>query len=215
MIKAVCFDLGDTLVAEETVGHDSSGRAITADVIEGAFEILRKLTKVGYKVALIANDEDAASVRNVITNTGLKDYFDTIAISGELGVEKPDRRIFEVALNSLGVKAENAVMVGNRVDADIVGANRLGMTSVWFKWNDRYPALINACEKKPDFTIRSLFELPNVLGLSENDKIHPRLEMLRTYRSHEQKTRHAHPTKGRFVQSYGIKTTIKYVGNSP
>ena len=113
----------------------------------------------------LTNDEDAMSARNVITNTGLKDYFDTIVISGELGVEKPDRRIFEVALKSLGVKAENAVMVGNRVDADIVGANRSGMTSVWFKWNNRYPASINACEKKPDFTIRSLFELPNVLGL--------------------------------------------------
>jgi len=166
MIKAVCFDLGDSLVVEETVGHDSSGRAITADVIKGAFEILRKLTKAGYKVALIANDEDATSARNVITNTGLKDYFDTIVISSELGIEKPGRKIFEVALKSLGVKAENAVMVGNRVDTDIVGANRLGMTSVWFKWNNRYPTSINASEKKPDFTIRSLFELPNVLGLS-------------------------------------------------
>ena len=107
MIKAVCFDLGDTLVAEETVSHDSSGRAITADVIEGAFEVLRKLTKAGYKVALIANDENAASARNVITNTGLKEYFETIVISGELRVEKPDRKIFEVALKSLGVKAEN------------------------------------------------------------------------------------------------------------
>ena len=133
MIEAICFDLGDTLVAEETVIHNSCGQAITAKVIEGAFEVLRKLTKARYKVALIANDEDAASARNVITNTGLKDYFDTIVISGELGVKKPDRKIFEVALKSLGVKAENVVMVDNRVDADIVGANRLGMTSVWFK----------------------------------------------------------------------------------
>ena len=53
MIKAVCFDLGDTLVAEETVRHDSFGQAITADVIEDAFEILTKLTKAGYKAALI------------------------------------------------------------------------------------------------------------------------------------------------------------------
>ena len=165
MIEALCFDLGDTLVAEETVVHDTSGQATTAQVIEGAFEILQKLTKAGYKIALIANDEDATSARNIITNTGLKDYLGIVVISGELGVEKPGRRIFEIALKSLGVKAEDAVMIGNRVDVDIVGANRSGMTSVWFKWNDRYLALIDANEKKPDFTIGSLCELPNVLGL--------------------------------------------------
>jgi HAD superfamily hydrolase (TIGR01662 family) len=166
MIKAVCFDLGDTLVTEETVDYDSSGRAIIADVIEGVFEILRELTRVGYKVALITNDGDAVGTRNILNNTRLKKYFHTVVISGELGVEKPDRRIFEVALKSLGVEAEDAVMVGNRIDADIVGANRLGMTSVWFKWNERYPALLSSYEKKPDFIIRSLFELPKVLGLS-------------------------------------------------
>jgi FMN phosphatase YigB (HAD superfamily) len=143
MIKAVCFDLGDTLISEETVNHDSYRRAITANVIESTL-----------------------GARNILANTGLKEYFDTIVISGELGIEKPDRRIFEAALKALGVKAEDAVMIGNRVDTDIVGANRSGMVSVWFKWNNRYPALIDACEKKPDFTICSLFELPKVLGLS-------------------------------------------------
>ena len=48
MIKALCFDLGDTLVTEETVVHDTSGRATTVQVIEGAFEILQKLTKAGW-----------------------------------------------------------------------------------------------------------------------------------------------------------------------
>jgi len=164
MIKAVCFDLGDTLVAEETVVHNSYGRATTAQVIEGAFEILRKLTKAGYKIALIANDEDATSARNIVTNTGLKEYFDTIVVSGELGVEKPDRRIFEAALKSLGVKAEDAVMIGNRVDTDIVGANRLGMVSVWFKWNDRYEEIIGSEDEKPAFIIKSLAELPGILS---------------------------------------------------
>jgi FMN phosphatase YigB (HAD superfamily) len=165
MIQAICFDLGDTLIAEETVIHNSCGQAITAKVVEGAFEVVRKLTKLGYKVAIIANDEDGVSARNVINNTGLKDYFNTILISGELGIEKPDSRIFEVALESLGVKAKNAVMVGNRIDADIVGANRSEMTSIWFKWNNRYPASINTKEEEPDFTISNLSELNAILGL--------------------------------------------------
>jgi len=165
MIEAVCFDLGDTLIAEETVSHDSSGQAITADVIDGALEVLEKLTSAGYKIALIANDDNAGSVRNIITSTGLGRYFNTTVISGELGIEKPDRKIFEVALKDLGVKAENTVMVGNRIDTDILGANRLGITSVWFKWNDRYPASLDTAEHRPDFTIHSLPELLDILDV--------------------------------------------------
>ena len=45
MVEAVCFDLGDTLIAEESVIHDSSGQAITADVIEGALEVLEAIRR--------------------------------------------------------------------------------------------------------------------------------------------------------------------------
>ncbi len=69
------------------------------------------------------------------------------------------------ALAKLGVKPENAVMVGNRIDSDIIGANGVGMKSVLFKWNARYNELIASEEEKPDFTIGSLSELPGILGL--------------------------------------------------
>lgn len=164
MIEAVCFDLGDTLVAEGTVIHNSSGIAITADIIEGVFEVLEAIRKGGYKTAMIANG-DSAGARNIIEASGLQDYFDTIMISEEVGIEKPSPGIFEATLAKLGVKAENAVMVGNRIEADIVGANRLGMKSVWFRWNTRYSGAINSGEGKPDFTINSLFDLPRLLAL--------------------------------------------------
>ena len=164
MIEAVCFDLGDTLVAEQSVIHNSSGQAITAEVVEGVFEVLESIRKGGYKTAVIANG-DSVDARNIIASCGLEDYFDAIVISEEVGIEKPAREIFKVALEEIKVKAENAIMVGNRIDADIVGANRIGMRSVWFKWNDRYKETIGSEEEKPDFVIRSLFELPGILGL--------------------------------------------------
>ena len=68
MIKAVCLDLGDTLVAEETVVHDSSGQAITAHVIEGVFEVLESIKKEGYKIGMIANG-DSIGTRNIIKAT--------------------------------------------------------------------------------------------------------------------------------------------------
>jgi len=163
MIEAICFDLGDTLVAEETVIHNSCGQAITARVIEGVFEVLETMRKDGYRIAMIANG-DSAGARNIIATCGLEDYFDVIVISEEVGIEKPDKQVFQVALDKLGVEAENAVMVGNRIDADIVGANRIGMKSVWFRWNDRYEEIIGSEDEKPDFIIKSLSELPGILS---------------------------------------------------
>jgi HAD superfamily hydrolase (TIGR01662 family) len=164
MIKAVCFDLGDTLIAEETVVHDSSGRAITAHLIEGVFEVLEAIRKEGYRIGMIANG-DSAGCWNIIEATGLQNYFDAIVISEEVDIEKPDKKIFEIALARLGVKPENAVMVGNRIDTDILGANRFGMKSVWFRWNTRYSDIIDRSQEKPDFTINSLSELPDLLAL--------------------------------------------------
>jgi len=163
MIEAICFDLGDTLVAEETVIHNSCGQAITARVIEGVFEVLETMRKDGYRIAMIANG-DSAGARNIIAACGLEDYFDVVVISEEVGIEKPDKQVFQVALDKLGVEAENAVMVGNRIDADIVGANRIGMKSVWFRWNDRYEEIIGSEDKKPDFIIKRLSELPGILS---------------------------------------------------
>ena len=164
MIEAVCFDLGDTLIPEETVIHNSSGQAITAKVVEGVVKVLETIRKGGYKVALIANG-DSIGARNVIAACGLEDYFDAIVISEEVGAQKPAREIFEVALHTRKVKAENTIMVGNRIDADIVGANRIGMKSVWFKWNDRYKETMGSEEERPDFVIKSPFDLLGILSL--------------------------------------------------
>jgi len=164
MIEVIYFDLGDTLVAEETAVHNSSGQAITAHVIEGVLEVLEAIKKEGYMIGMIANG-DSISIRNVIEATGLQDYFDVIVISEEVGIAKPYQKIFEVALAKLGVKPENAAMVGNKIDADILGANRAGMKSVWFRWNTRYSNTIDSSQEKPDFTINSLSELPGLLAL--------------------------------------------------
>jgi predicted HAD superfamily phosphohydrolase YqeG len=52
-------------------------------------------------------------------------------------------------------KPEEAVMVGNRISADIMGGNRMGMKTILFKWNKRYPEKTNTPEEQPRRTIRS------------------------------------------------------------
>ena len=164
MIEAICFDLGDTLIAEETVIHNSVGQALTTNIIESTFKILDKIRKSGCKLTLIANDNSVIA-RNIVKTTSLENYFNVIVISEELGVEKPDQQIFVAALAKLGVKPRNTVMVGDRIDSDIIEANRVGMKRVLFKWNTRYDELITSEEEKPKFTIGSLTELPGLLGL--------------------------------------------------
>jgi HAD superfamily hydrolase (TIGR01662 family) len=164
MIEAVCFDLGDTLVSEESIVHDEGGHALTASLVPGAREVLARTRKEKYKTALIAN-ADGISARNVIASCSLEDYFDVMVISGEVGIEKPDTGIFHIALDRLGVRAGNAVMVGNRINADIHGAKQAGMKSVWFSWDDRYHDTIDSEDAVPDFVIHHLSELPGILNL--------------------------------------------------
>lgn len=164
MIEAVCFDLGDTLVSEESIVHDDLGHALTASLVPGALEVLARTRKEEYKTALIAN-ADSVSARNVIASCKLEDYFDVTVISGEVGIEKPDEGIFHIALDRLGVRAGNAVMVGNRIDADIHGAKQAGMKAVWFSWNDRYHDTLDSEDDSPDFVIHHLSELPGILNL--------------------------------------------------
>jgi putative hydrolase of the HAD superfamily len=165
VIETVCFDFGDNLIAEGTVVHNSSGQAITAQIADYAFEVLEAIKKGGCKIAVIANG-DSAGARNIIASCGLEDYFDAIVISKELGIEKPAREIFETALYDLKSKAENAIMVGKRIDADIVGANTAGIKSVWFRWHDRYQETIEDEGERPAFIIKSLPKLLGILGLS-------------------------------------------------
>ena len=90
-------------------------------------------------------------------------HLDIIA-SAEEGVSKPDRKIFDIALSRAKCKAENAVMIGNRVDKDIVPANRLGMKTVWVKqgfgkyWN------VKNQDEQADYEVNNLTSL---LGLFE------------------------------------------------
>jgi putative hydrolase of the HAD superfamily len=90
--------------------------------------------------------------------------------SVDVGYEKPQEEIFLQALKALNVKAKEAVMVGNRISRDIVGANHVGMHSVLFKWNDRYPERPKSLTEQPTYTISSLKELPTIL-LKLNRKV--------------------------------------------
>jgi len=102
--------------------------------------------------------------RTKLARSGLERFFDTVAISMEVGVTKPDPAIFRFALDRLGPEARTAVMVGNSLRSDIAGAKATGIRAVRIirprPPDDFIPA---DAGPEPDAVIRSLSELEPVL----------------------------------------------------
>ncbi len=96
--------------------------------IPGMAEVVKKLVR-SYRLGLIANQPK--QIREVLTERELWELFEVHAISEELGLEKPDPRIFSWALEKANVEPSEALMVGDRVDNDIAPARRLGMKGLW------------------------------------------------------------------------------------
>lgn len=92
---------------------------------------LKSLTSQGYRLGIIANQNPGTARR--LQDWGLLEYFEVIAASAEIGAAKPEPEIFERALEIAGCRAEEAVMVGDRLDNDILPAKRLGMKTVWIR----------------------------------------------------------------------------------
>jgi putative hydrolase of the HAD superfamily len=108
----------------------------------------------------VVTDAQRAYARAELHKVGLLDYFDPIVISGDHGYRKPDPRLFQLALDALGVAAEDTLYVGNDMYRDIFGAREIGMRTVMVD-TDQGTKIHPDCE--PDYTITDFRELLDVL----------------------------------------------------
>lgn len=127
-----------------------------------AEEVLRELSK-RYHIGVIANQKLGSEKR--LENIGLLRYIDLVIASAEEGVSKPALRIFQIALDRADCKPDETVMVGDRLDNDIIPANKIGMTTVWIKQGFGKYAVPSSMEEFPDFTVYSLKELINIFEI--------------------------------------------------
>lgn len=170
-LLAICFDFGDTLVDEGSEIKDENGTTLVAELIPGAAEVVRELKHRGYSLSLVA-DGPRGTYYNVLSKYGLWDLFDAFAISEEVGVMKPHKRMFLHALDQLGIKRVDfgrIVMVGNNLARDIKGANALGMISVWLDWAPRRSKVPADDSEVPDHTIKLPLELIEVIEELESN----------------------------------------------
>ena len=106
------------------------------------------------KVAIITNGSTERQKAKII-KTNLNSYFEAISISEETGFSKPDKHIFELALNKLNVQPEAALFVGDDIEKDIGGCQNANINGIWFN-----PHMIkNNTEIEPYAEIHSFDEL--------------------------------------------------------
>ena len=164
-LKAVYFDLGDTLMIEESEVKDESETTLRADLLPGAADLVRELHAAGVPLALVA-DSRPNTPPNVLRRHDLLGCFGYMAISEVVGATKPDPRIFQVALDALGIQPEErhrVAMVGNHLERDIAGANRLGLVSILLHWNERRRTTPETPDERPDHTVHTIADLRKLL----------------------------------------------------
>ncbi len=91
---------------------------------------LVELRRRGYRLGLITNRDHVAGFAELLQRVDLASHFDLILASGEVGVRKPEPGIFDAALERLGASAQRSIYVGDNYWADVLGAQRAGITPV-------------------------------------------------------------------------------------
>jgi HAD superfamily hydrolase (TIGR01549 family) len=168
-LAALLFDLGDTLMVEETEVKDAGGTTLRAELVPGMAEALRHFKAAGHRLALVA-DSRPRTPENVLRRHGLVEVFDALAVSEIVGVSKPDPGLFRAALDALEIPEADygcVVMVGNNLERDIAGANRLGLISIFFHLNERRRTRPLTADEVPCHTVTSAGELSDLIARLE------------------------------------------------
>jgi putative hydrolase of the HAD superfamily len=96
--------------------------------INGAKDLLECLKMRKYKLGLVSNASHSSErICQLLKKTGLDGYFQTVVVSSEFGIRKPDPRIFLKALDDLSLSVEDCIYIGDREDYDAEGAKNAGM----------------------------------------------------------------------------------------
>jgi putative hydrolase of the HAD superfamily len=146
---------GDDELAATLAGDYAARRRLSMNLFPESLETLQALRVRGVPLGLVTNG-DAEQQRDKIARFDLERFFDVIVIEGEFGAGKPDAVVYRHALAALDVAASQAAMVGDHLEFDVAGSQRLGMTGIWI---DRRGRGVGPNGVRPDRIVSSLAEL--------------------------------------------------------
>jgi HAD superfamily hydrolase (TIGR02253 family) len=141
--------LDDKILAAGINGY-LMGKLANTKPVEGAVATITKLKK-RYKVAVVT-DAPRLKAWQRLNLMGMDNLFDVVVTFDDTGKKKPDEAPFRAALKALGVKAEEAVMIGDWYERDIEGAKKLGMKTV----------LVGKARCDEDYWVRTFKELQRI-----------------------------------------------------
>ncbi len=160
-MKMACAEMGLDMSDEEALAFqryyaENQGRI---QLPEGIRTILDQLTKKGALLGIITNGPSEHQ-RKKIHALGLDRWFseDRIFVSGDFDVAKPDPRIYEIAVEALGGKADDYIYIGDSLENDVVGPSRAGLHTIWLNKRN----VVNDTGVEPDAAVtndRELYEL--------------------------------------------------------
>lgn len=126
-------------------------------LMPGARDVLDFLTEKKYPLHIITNGPEKGQ-RQKLQTSGIAGYFQVIVTSESVGKPKPHPEIFRYALEKTGAKAEDVLMIGDAPEADVIGAKKMGMDTVFFN-----PKNLPLKEIQPSYIISDLSGLKKKL----------------------------------------------------
>ena len=128
-------------------------------VISGAHEVMDYLKQRGYRMHMCSNGFHEVQYKK-LDACGLRDYFDTIILSEDAGVNKPSKAYFDYALKLSGASRETTLMIGDNLQSDIRGALNAGLDAMLF---NRWAIEDKDIPQKPTFIVEHLRDIKRIL----------------------------------------------------
>jgi putative hydrolase of the HAD superfamily len=132
---------------------------------QDASATLAALKSQDYHLGVISNASDDADVQNLVDKAEVRPYLDFVLSSASCGIRKPNPEIFNIALKRWGFSPQEVAMVGDTLDADVLGGKNAGLYTIWITRRvgvSPNPAKLDHIQ--PDATIQTLAELPALLA---------------------------------------------------
>ena len=162
VLQELLKELGHAEVAEPVIRSALDAMfAITQSnwiLEEDTPQTIQQLKSQNYKLGIFSNAGDDKDVQTLVENFGIRPYFDFVLTSAACYYRKPHARAFEIALAQWNISPEEAAMVGDSLEADIFGANNLGMQSIWIKRRAQFTT-------DEELRIQPTFDLGDLNGL--------------------------------------------------
>ena len=148
--EALCLEMSEVFL-----GFCSS----KPGVVEGAHELMDYLKGRGYRMHMTSNGFHEVQYKKLAA-CGLRDYFDTIILSEDAGVNKPSPAYFDYALRQSGASRERTLMIGDNLQTDILGALNSGIDALLF---NRWEVDVDEAPQSPTYVVASLQEIMKIL----------------------------------------------------